>query len=684
MNLALSGVFRELPDAVVAIDLATKRIVYGNTATERLFGLPSIEIVGQSIAALSQNRDGDERLFQALDRLAITDNDDAACRLAFLARQKDSDGLAVDVTLSKFFGASPIEPIAIAILRAAAVDPPSPETAGLLPEVARILLNATDGDTAISEVARLTIPGLADLCSVFILQEDLTVRQAAVAHRDPSVEQISRLIHSRYPPKISGARGVILTLLEGKPTIVNQTDDDFFMQIAPDERQRGLLRRLKIISFMAVPLLARGHVLGAFTFSSSRPNRYRPSDLSLAEGLASMTALAVDAYRQYRAAQAALSQLNRAQQELARNQKLRAMGQMASGIAHDVNNCLSMILGLTELLLNRGTDYTDVEGQRGALQMIQKTAEDAGQTVRGLREFYKPADKDESTRPIDVSEIVEQAARLTRPRWRDQALARGITIRVETYLADVPLILGNDGDLRQAMTNLIFNAVDALSGGGIIVIRTRVDGDQIVVEVSDTGDGMPEDVRRRAFEAYFTTKGADGSGLGLPMVAAIVDRHGGRVTIDSALGQGPNVSIRLPVPQRVHQVGPSDGGNAADRDLRLLLVGFTGLQKDHLSTALAGDGHNLVNTDSGDRGIEAFAAGGYDAVLLDADVELSSASAVAAEFRGINPFIPIILVESAQGESGAPVAVSPPIDAIVARPLTLRTVRRALTQVGLT
>ena len=259
----ISGVFQELPDAVVAIDLATKRIVSGNAAAERMFDLTPTEIVGSAFGALTLNQDSNEQIAQALGRLASPGNEDVTDRVSFLARRQDRDGLLVDATFSKFFGVTPNEPIAIAVMRPASVEPAPPEAAGLVPEIARVLLNTTDEDAALSEVARLVIPALADLCSIFILEPDLTVRQVAVAHRDSSIEQISRLIHSRYPPKISGARGTILTLLEGKPTIVNQTDDDFFAFVAPDERQRLLLRRLNIKSFMAVPLLARGHVLGA-------------------------------------------------------------------------------------------------------------------------------------------------------------------------------------------------------------------------------------------------------------------------------------------------------------------------------------------------------------------------------------------------------------------------------------
>jgi signal transduction histidine kinase len=679
--IGVSGVFRELPDAVVAIDLTTRRIVYENLAAEQFLRIP--HLVGQNADALSQSPDGKQSIESALGRLAVTSDDTESLTISFLAKRSGLDEIMVDATFGKYPGVRREQPLAVALIQTARLEPMTHPDVLLLPEVARVLLNATDGDAAFADVARLMIPGLADLCSIFSIEEDLAVRQVAVAHRDPNIEQLSRLIHSRFPPQVSGARGLIRTLLDGKPLIVNQIDDEFFAASAPEEQQRTMLRRLKIRSIMGVPFLARGHVLGAMTFSSARQNRYQPSDLALAEGLATITALAIDAYQQRSAAQIAVRDLNRAQQELGQSQKLRAMGQMTSGIAHDVNNSLSMILGLTEILLNRDTDFSDVEGPQGPVLMIQRTAEDAVQTIRGLREFYLPVENDANKRPVDLSEVVEQVARLTRPRWRDQALARGVTIRVENQLADVPLILGQDSDLRQALTNLIFNSVDALTTGGLIAMRTRVDGDEIVVEVSDTGEGMTDEVRRRCLDPYFTTKGNNGSGLGLPMVLTIVKRHGGNLSIESMVAQGTTVTLRLPIHRRASQSGSAGNRGAIEHELRLLLIGFAGSAGEYIGPALAGDGHAITSSPTGEDGTRTFTGAGFDAVLLDADVEATEASVVAAALRAHNPLVPIIMVESTLSEPRPAVSVSPPIDAVVARPLTLRAVRRAINQVGL-
>ncbi|HLZ09364.1 MAG TPA: ATP-binding protein [Chloroflexota bacterium] len=676
--------YGEFPESVVVIDLSTERIVYWNRAAERLFRFAESETADQPITSLT-SKEASPKLAVALRQVvSTTANRSAADQFSFLASRNDLDPILVEATLSTLAGPSPEQQLVLAVIRETPMTTSRSTATFLLSAAADILLNSADWDVALSKVAQIAVPGLADFCSVFVLEEDLTIRHVTVAHCDPVYEQLALSLQSHYLPKIGGARGLIQTLLEGKPTIINKIDDSFFSTIAPDKRKRSLVQRLKIQSFMAVPLLAREHVVGVLTFSSKLTDRYRPSDLTFAEGLASITSLAIRGYRQYRAAQAALDQVSLAQKELVQNQKLRALGQMASGIAHDVNNGLSMILGLSDLLLNRSTEFTEADGPKDVLRMIQSTAEDTGQTVRGLREFYRPEEDDATKRRLDLSEVVDQVVRLTRPRWRDQALAHGVTIRVETYLADVPLLLAQDSDLRQALTNLIFNSVDALPGGGIIILRTRVEGDDIVVEVADTGEGMSEEVRRKCLEPYFTTKGADGSGLGLPMVLSFAERHGGRMSIESKPGHGTTVAIRLPFPRRHRKTGPVDGEpKSAERDLNLLFIGFSGTVRKKVIPALARDGHTIANANSGQEGLTAFARGKFDAVVLAADLAEPDASVVAAQIRAENPLIPLILVAKAEGDAGSVLAFRPPVDATVDRPVTLRGLRRALGQVGL-
>ena len=224
--------------------------------------------------------------------------------------------------------------------------------------------------------------------------------------------------------------------------------------------------------------------------------------------------------------------MKQTQQNIIQQERLRALGQMASGIAHDFNNALTPILGFSELLLKRSEGLDDRDTVERYLRMMNMAAQDAATVVGNsrLREFYRKREEGENFAPASLHDLVGQAISLTQPRWKDEAQAKGITIKMETDLQEVPLIIGDESELREALTNLVFNAVDAMPDGGTITLRTRRDGNQVVLEVSDTGTGMTEEVRQRCLDPFFTTKGAHTSsrtGMGLAMVYGIVQRHEG-------------------------------------------------------------------------------------------------------------------------------------------------------------
>ena len=223
------------------------------------------------------------------------------------------------------------------------------------------------------------------------------------------------------------------------------------------------------------------------------------------------------------------------------------MGHMASGIAHDFNNALSPVLGFSELLLNMPTTLDDKEKLERYLKMMHTAAQDATNVVKCLSEFYRHRTQGEDFRPINLSKLIEQVMSLTQPRWKDQAQANGKPIHMVTDLQEIPSITGNESELREVLTNLIFNAVDAISKGGKITLRSRLLGEQVLIEVDDTGRGMTEEIRQRCFDPFFSTKLERGMGLGLSMVFGIIQRHQGKITVASTMGVGTAFTIRLPV-----------------------------------------------------------------------------------------------------------------------------------------
>ncbi|HET9418034.1 MAG TPA: HAMP domain-containing sensor histidine kinase, partial [Chthoniobacterales bacterium] len=244
-----------------------------------------------------------------------------------------------------------------------------------------------------------------------------------------------------------------------------------------------------------------------------------------------------------------LRELKATQQQVIQQERLSAIGQMASGIAHDFNNTLMPILGFADVLLENPVLLDDKQETRRCLEMLRTSAKDAANVVARLREFYRPVESDEQFPIVDLARIVQQAVSLTEPKWRHQAQARGATIKVSAEAKAFPIVAGEESALREVLTNLIFNSVDAMPNGGEISLETAIENDRAVIRVSDTGTGMTETVRQRCLEPFFSTKGEHGTGLGLSMVYGIIQRHRGELQIQSELGQGTTFLISLPLAQ---------------------------------------------------------------------------------------------------------------------------------------
>lgn len=376
----------------------------------------------------------------------------------------------------------------------------------------------------------------------------------------------------------------------------------------------------------------------------------------------------------------ALEELLGAQSALLQQERLRALGEMASGIAHDLNNALAPVVGFSELLLDRPGTLEDRELVRSYLELIRTGAGDAASVVGRLREFYRLREADEPREAVDLSALVTQCVDLTRPKWRGQAQSSGRTIVVDTDLAPVPPVAGNASELREALTNVIFNAVDAIGGDGRVTLRTRSAEGMAVVEVSDTGAGMSEEVRLRCLEPFFTTKGERGTGLGLAMVWGIVHRHGGSVEIESEVGCG--TTIRLCFPTAADTAGTeADAGAAAEtaRDaLRVLVVDDEAAVRAVVVAFLQADGHAVVAVGSGAEALERLRAEPFDLVITDRAMPGMSGDRVAAAVKEWSPRTPVLLLTgfgdlmSAAGESPAGV------DAILGKPVTLAKLRATL------
>jgi signal transduction histidine kinase len=379
-----------------------------------------------------------------------------------------------------------------------------------------------------------------------------------------------------------------------------------------------------------------------------------------------------------------LEELRDTQQRVIQQERLRALGGMASGIAHDFNNALVGILGLSELLLHHPESLDDKQKIKRYAEMINTSAKDAGEIVNRLREFYRHREGREVFETVALNQLVEDAISLTQPMWKTQAEAKSISITLQKDLQNVPPVAGHAGELREVLTNLIFNAVDAMPRGGTIVIRTRYDGSQVTIEVGDTGTGMTDEVRQRCLEPFFTTKGSHGTGLGLSMVYGIVQRHGGTIDINSEVGKGSTFIIRIPhqsaKPQSVLPTRPMK----VPQHLHVLVVDDEVITRKIIGEYLKNDGHIVEVADSGRDGLERFHNGQFDLVVVDRAMPDMSGDQVAVAIRSAYPGMPVIMLTGfgamMKDANEKPTAV----DLVVAKPVTIDELRAAVTEaVGL-
>lgn len=300
-----------------------------------------------------------------------------------------------------------------------------------------------------------------------------------------------------------------------------------------------------------------------------------------------------------------------------RDEKLRALGQMASGIAHDLNQALTLVSGYGELA--REALSCDGPSPTPACEMIrimERAAYDGGATVRRLLTFARGREH-EHLQPVDVGVLLHEVEQLTAPRWRDASRADGhrVTLRVEA----VPglAIPGSQAELREMFTNLVFNALDAMPNGGSIVLSARPVDDHVLIDVADTGIGMSPEVKARAFEPFFTTKGQAGSGLGMAMVFGIIQRHQGQIDITTEEGRGTTIHLTFPVAERGGETVAQETDPEAVQACRILVVD----DEPRLSALLVGllrfDGHEGVTATSAEEALERLAAERFDLVISD-------------------------------------------------------------------
>jgi CheY-like chemotaxis protein len=340
---------------------------------------------------------------------------------------------------------------------------------------------------------------------------------------------------------------------------------------------------------------------------------------------------------------------------------------------------------------------------RGHLELARTCALDAAQTVRRVQDFARTRRKDNLFQPLDLNRLVRETVELTRPKWETLERSRGVPIVLELETGANRPIMGNAAELREVLTNLVFNAVDAMPQGGTLAIHTWSDSDNIFLVVRDTGVGMSPAVRQRLFEPFFTTKGERGNGMGLSVAFGVVRQHGGEITVVSEAGEGSAFTVRFPavdiseansrnghgsLARRAKDTASAEPRQAADdtgqrAGLRILVVEDEEPIGRLLDTVLTTLGHRPYVARTGTDGLDVFAAEAFDIVLTDMGLPDLSGEEVARTVAERAPGTPVVLLTGWADQLQAEAKALPGVTCILGKPVTIQRLEETLRAVCL-
>ena len=499
----------------------------------------------------------------------------------------------------------------------------------ILHEIGKTLSSTLDLDELLTKALELLEEHLGyTLCRIFFLdqeKDELYIKEAAGVHTD-RIRELRLKVGADSVVGWVAKTGELLYV----PDVLR---DSRYIPGAPGARSEA-----------AFPLKARDRVIGVMDIENKEIRGFDEEDLKALSSFANQVGIFIVNARLFSDLKETLKELKQAQDRIVQAEKLRAMGEMASGVAHDFNNILSVILGNIQLLLRNLDKLGPVEIQ-DRLKAIEGSSRDGAETIRRIQEFTGVR-KDKEFTALSINQIIDDVVILTQARWKDQPQSRGVQIQLIKKPGEVPPLLGSPSELREVLMNIIFNAVDAMPEGGTLTLSTEPqEDDWVEVKIADTGIGMTEDLKGRIFDPFFTTKGVTNSGLGLSVSYGIVKRHGGEILVESEVGKGTTFLIHLPIGNGKEEAeGRVVKPVKETRPAQILVIDDEEAVRDILLQILHAKGHQVVLAANGEEGIERFKNGAFDLVFTDLGMPRISGWEVSRTIKGIDPKVSIVMI----------------------------------------
>ena len=459
---------------------------------------------------------------------------------------------------------------------------------------------------------------------------------------------------------------------EGKPVLVKD--------VVTDPRVKTSLHSTDATSFisapivLSIPILLQERVLGVINVTNRRSGKsFDEEDMAFLYSLAGQAAVAIERTIQYEELQEAHESLKAAQKNLLEAERVNALGLMAAGVAHDFNNLLTGMLGRVELLQKKvDTQGADLPFIRSQLESLHKIVLQGAGTVRRIQE-YSRIRKDSPSESVDLNSVVDNSVELTTAKWKDECETRGVRVDVRFERGRIPSIQGNAADLTQVVSNLIFNAVEAMPKGGELTLKTFQAGNTIGLEVSDTGDGMSTEVKEKLFQPFFTTKD-NGYGLGTSIIYGIVARHGGNIHVSSEEGMGTTFLFRLPVDNGSmgDQLSENVAQGGESGTAKVLVVEDNDINRELFKGYLDEMGHKAVLAADGKEMLPLLDQGPFDLVITDLSMPGISGWQVAEKVKKQTPRVPVILISGWAIQQDDTRIRESGVDFVLQKPCTLK------------
>ncbi len=378
-----------------------------------------------------------------------------------------------------------------------------------------------------------------------------------------------------------------------------------------------------------------------------------------------------------------IAEQERIREQFSQIEKMSALGELASGVAHDFNNTLAGILARAELALRNSVEPE----ARRAFEIIVKSAKDGGQTVKRIQDFARQR-RDHDFAPVAVDQLLMDVNEITRPRWRDHAQAANVHIRLDLQIHTDAFVMGDASELREVLVNMIFNAVDAMPTGGLLTLSALERDGSVEISIEDTGTGMDTEIQSRVFNPFFTTKGMAGMGLGLAVCYGIVQRHEGTIEVESKPGQGTTFRIKLAVaearPVTLPEVatGPRLTLVPNSNVPRILVVDDEDCIRELLSDILNSEGYEVTLAENGSEALELFETQSFKAVFTDVGMPGMSGWELARAIRARSDDIPLAVVTGWGEAVSSAEREEAKVDWVVAKPFSIDSITEIVTEIA--